>query len=278
MKRIPKRGHSTPNEKSLSSKKGQMNLVEPMLSTTMFSQEKAKEVWIRWFITSMMPLSLTEHPETRLMMDYFRPEFDVPSMLSLGRDIDRWFEQGKQDLANILSTKRTVATTADCYTSHSRYYVGMTVHWIDGESLQREQATLACKELKDGQVHLLGQTMLDILQEFGLLGGKVAATTTDHGANYDEAFSSFGVTAVDGQQDSVFFLPPQQHCSVRTLNLMASVDIASVPGWNADEGSAWRTTADKALDLWNLHNRGAGAANQIKAAIKRKLKTPVANR
>jgi hypothetical protein len=102
----------------------------------------------RWFIETMSPLSLTEHPATRLLLAALKPDFDVPSRRTLGRDMDKAWEKARGDLINILYSQKTVATTADSWTAHNRAFLGMTVHWIAQDSLQRKKATLACKELK----------------------------------------------------------------------------------------------------------------------------------
>jgi hypothetical protein len=96
----------------------------------------------------MMPISLTDHPTTRLLMAKFKPEFDVPSRRSLFRDIDKAWEKGRAGLINLLHGQKMVATTADSWTAHHRAFLGMTVHWIDQSTLQRKNAVLACKELK----------------------------------------------------------------------------------------------------------------------------------
>lgn len=77
-----------------------------------------------------------------------------------------------------------------------RAFLGMTVHWIDMATLKRVQGTLACKEIKESQTHqLLAHAMYDIHQDFGLVG-KVAATTTDNGANYVSAFKHYAAADV----------------------------------------------------------------------------------
>lgn len=70
--------------------------------------------------------------------------------------------------------------------------LGITVHWIEEESLERKKGVLACKELKESQTaHLLGKELYNILQDFGVIG-KVSAVTTDNGANYVAAFRLHG--------------------------------------------------------------------------------------
>lgn len=102
----------------------------------------------------MAPMSLTDHPATRRMMGYFRPEYDVPSRKTLTRDIKNLGVKAKTDLTNLLHGIQVVATTADSWTAHNRAFVGMTVHWIDPATLERKSAVLACKEVKVGNFNL----------------------------------------------------------------------------------------------------------------------------
>ena len=40
-----------------------------------------------------------------------------------------------------------VSSTADIWSTNNKSYFGMTVHWIDSISFQREKAALACKRV-----------------------------------------------------------------------------------------------------------------------------------
>lgn len=95
----------------------------------------------------MLPLSVTDHPATRQLLCALKPDFSIPSRRTLSRDIDKW-EKPWGDLINILYSQKVVATTADSWAAHNRAFLGMTIHWIDADNLQRKKATLACKELK----------------------------------------------------------------------------------------------------------------------------------
>lgn len=96
----------------------------------------------------MMPLSITDHPTTKLLIGYLCPEFDVPGRRTLGRDIDNTYSKFRTDLCNMLYNVQHVATTADSWTAHNRAFLGMTVHWIDDTTLSRKCGTLACREIK----------------------------------------------------------------------------------------------------------------------------------
>ena len=62
--------------------------------------------------------------------------------------------------------------------------------------------------------------------------------------------------------------------SAHTLSLLATTDVKAVPGWSQGN-TLWRKATAKSHALWNLQNRATVAANKIKEAAKRKLKTPV---
>ncbi|XP_019740446.1 ADP-ribosylarginine hydrolase isoform X2 [Hippocampus comes] len=274
-----------------------------------FSQEQARQMFTRWFVETLSPPSLCEHPYTRELFAYLNPEFQLMSRRTLARDLDELMEKAKLEVNQLLSKQQWLATTADSWTVHHRAFLGMTVHWIDRLSLKRKKATLACRELKVGQTHqLLGEAIHEVHREFGIVE-KVVATTTDNGANYVAASNAFGeseergevqeeeegeeeeeeeVTGqpgdVQGQLDDEDIdaepqinLPPHRCCSAHTLNLMATTDIREVKGWSKGD-TPWRRASTKARRLWNLQNRSPTAASQIKEAVKRKLTTPVAVR
>ncbi|XP_051927040.1 uncharacterized protein LOC127604142 isoform X1 [Hippocampus zosterae] len=265
-----------------------------------FSQDIAKKIVTRWFVETLSPLSLCEHPYTREMFAYLSPQFQLMSRKTLGRDLSDLMDKAKLQLNNLLYKQTWVATTADSWSVQRRAFLGMTVHWIDRPSLKRMKATLACRELKVSQTHqLLGEVIHDIHQEFGIVN-KVVATTTDNGANYVAAFNAFGeqkerlvvqeedeevLTAqlcdVQGQLDAEdidgnphLTLPPHRRCCVHTMNLLATTDVNEVVGWSRGH-TPWRKAIAKVQYLWNLQKQRLIAANQIKTAIKRKLTTPV---
>ncbi|MDN5652932.1 MAG: hypothetical protein L0G51_09985 [Lactococcus lactis] len=85
------------------------------------------------------------------------------------RDLDVICKIGKADLTNILREVSYVATTADSWTGHNRSFLGMTVHWINANTLKREKAVLACRELSVSQTStVLANNITDIHQQFGI--------------------------------------------------------------------------------------------------------------
>ncbi|XP_019748720.1 uncharacterized protein LOC109529736 isoform X1 [Hippocampus comes] len=272
------------------SKKHQLSTLEEPVRDK-FNQDKARQMFTRWFVETLSPLGLCEHPYTRELFAYLSPEFQLMSRKILARGLDELMHKAKLEVNNLLSKQKWVATTADCWTVHSRAFLGMTVHWIDRPSLVRRKATLACRELKTDQ--LLAEVIRDVHQEFGIVK-KVVATTTDNGTNYVAVLNAFGEPqeedeeVLPGQPGDVqghldgedvdaeprVALPPHRRCSAHTLNLMATTDIRAVTGWSVGD-TPWCEATAKAQHLWNLQNRIPIAANQIKEAVNRKLPTPL---
>lgn len=173
----------------------------------------------------------------------------------------------------------------------------MTVHWINTTNLQREKAVLCVKEIRVSQTgSYLRRAMLDLHQEFGITH-KVVSTTTDNGANYVSAFDQFGPSDTQEHVDPdevlatpVFMedllredeeeeeLPKHHRCVSHTVNLLATADTSKVPGWTTAPKPAFTKPAGKAQGLWNCQNRRTVAANEIKAAVNRRLQTPGATR
>lgn len=96
----------------------------------------------------MTPLAVADHPATKRMFHRVNPVFIPTSRRTVGRDIAKLMERGRTLLVNQLFHQKWVATTADSWTAHNRAFLGMTVHWIDKDTLKRSHATLACKEVK----------------------------------------------------------------------------------------------------------------------------------
>ncbi|XP_076034188.1 uncharacterized protein LOC143020993 isoform X2 [Oratosquilla oratoria] len=294
-----KRGRSKGREDDFSAKRTgrQMSMEESFSRKDRVTPEVLRKTCTRWFIDTMMPLSIVDHPTTRHFFSLIAPDFSLPSRRTLRRDIDQMLATAKSDLCNLLYNTSYVATTADSWAAHNRAFIGMTGHWI-GKDLRRQHCTLACREIKEKQTsNHLAQVITDIHQEFGL-ANKVVATTTDNGANYMATFRHFGAAevAVEGQEEEdpevvvdqpgnlhvqlhqvapemAVQLPVHYRCGAHTINLMATVDVQSVPGWNHGPSAPFTKAASKAQATWNLQNRSYIVANSIKEKTGRKLKT-----
>ena len=73
-----------------------------------------------------------------------------------------------------------------------RSFLGVTAHWLNKESMKRECAALACRRLTGKHDYLLlGKELCKVHDQFEITE-KVIGTTTDNGSNFVKAFSVFG--------------------------------------------------------------------------------------
>lgn len=69
-----------------------------------------------------------------------------------------------------------------------RSYLGITVHWINSETLKRESAALACRRIRGKHTHdILAKAIHSICLEYHIQN-KICCTTTDNGSNFVKAF------------------------------------------------------------------------------------------
>lgn len=62
-----------------------------------------------------------------------------------------------------------LASTADCWSSHHRSFLGMTVHWLDPVTRERKNAVLACMRLKGSHTYdVLAKAILEAHSSFGI--------------------------------------------------------------------------------------------------------------
>ena len=95
------------------------------------------------------------------------------------------------DLKEKLSTITFVCTTADCWTARRRSFMGITVHWIEPETLQRSGACLGIRQITGSHTYdVLAKTIESVGEEFGILD-KISRCVTDSGSNFMKAFKHF---------------------------------------------------------------------------------------
>lgn len=125
-------------------------------------------------IGNMLPAKLIESPYLLALFKCLNPYFKVPSRQNYTRTLKKKVEVWKAKLITIFETIQYMATTADCWTSHNRSFLGMTAHWIDHSTLIRKKAVLTCTELPMTHSYdILANTIKDIHQRF-LIEAKVS--------------------------------------------------------------------------------------------------------
>lgn len=87
-----------------------------------------------------------------------------------------------------------VTTTADIWSTKHRSYLGMTVHYVDHNTLERKSAPLCCRRFKSPHDNVRIAEMISSIHEEFNLTGKVIGTVTDNAANFAKSFKEFGIS------------------------------------------------------------------------------------
>lgn len=112
------------------------------------------------------------------------------------------FRKRKAELLEKLKQIDCVCTTADCWTSRRRGFLGITVHWIEAVSLERRGCCLAIREIKGPHTYdVLAKLMQSVNEEFELKD-KICYTVTDSGSNFLKAFKHFSMYPQDSREQT----------------------------------------------------------------------------
>ena len=215
----------------------------------------------------------------------------------------------------LLNNISVVATTADCWSSHNKSYLGMSVHCLNPSTRLRQHAVLCCTRIKGRHTFDVLAEVIEATHYKFNLQDKVARTTTDNGSNFVKAFNHFGVEALqlpDVTQDDVrdlddagsdteetedeftveyvaigetldegsnaaeHKLPTHMRCAAHSFNLIATADANK--GLTAPFKSMFGKVHGKAQTLWNQQSRSTVAADIIQEELKRRLVVPNATR
>ncbi|KAM7285269.1 uncharacterized protein ISCGN_032223, partial [Ixodes scapularis] len=157
------------------------------------TQPKVDNLIVKFVVDGLHSLSTVEEPGFIQLVTGLRPGTSVMSRRSLGRRIDEEWEKFLDDAREKLSGQSYVATTADIWSTHHRSFMGVTVHWIDADTLSRGSLALACRRFPGSHTYdRIAEMLEDIRQSFDISREKVVATVTDNASNFAKAFREFG--------------------------------------------------------------------------------------
>lgn len=160
-------------------------------------QAKVDKLVISFICDGLHPFSVVEQPAFNDLIVTLNLQCHVISRPTLRTRIEEAANQMKKNLMSHLSKVSYVGTTTDCWTAHQQSFLGITVHWIDEETLERQSAALACKRLKGSHTFDVLAAAIDDIHCQYKIRGKVVRTTTDSGSNFIKAFTVFGEHSQD---------------------------------------------------------------------------------
>ena len=88
------------------------------------------------------------------------------------------------------SQARFICTTADCWSTRRKSFLGVTVHWLNND-LKRKSACLAIRRVVGKCDYEVLAKLLEFIHEEFEITAKIIATVTDSGSNFVKAFCLF---------------------------------------------------------------------------------------
>jgi len=152
---------------------------------------------VKFFSSSLIPLNAVEDENFISMLKGLNIQdygINVPSRRSLCRLIANQYKFEAENVRGVLKEVKYVCTTTDVWSSRTRSFLGVTVHWIDYKTYERRSRAIACRRLCGVHSYdAIAEKLNSIHAQFDLNERKIVATVTDNGSNFVKAFKHFGV-------------------------------------------------------------------------------------
>ncbi|XP_039304999.1 uncharacterized protein LOC113005993 isoform X2 [Solenopsis invicta] len=255
---------------------------------------------LTFIIEDIQPLSTIDSPA---FINFLRigvsSHIRIMCRKTLKEKLCQTYLEMKSTLEKKLTEIEIVATTADLWSKAKKSYLGITIHWINPDTLSRQSAALACRRLKGRHTYdILADAIYSIFLEYHIQN-KICCMTTDNGSNFVKAFQYFKKSEDDEDFEEVFHglsdllnvddvenvdaenlltLPLHHRCVSHTLNLVAVKDSEKALDSDAVYKKKHRVTFAKLVKLWNKQNQSTQTADKINEICGVYLKTPVITR
>ncbi|XP_039304998.1 uncharacterized protein LOC113005993 isoform X1 [Solenopsis invicta] len=255
---------------------------------------------LQFIIEDIQPLSTIDSPA---FINFLRigvsSHIRIMCRKTLKEKLCQTYLEMKSTLEKKLTEIEIVATTADLWSKAKKSYLGITIHWINPDTLSRQSAALACRRLKGRHTYdILADAIYSIFLEYHIQN-KICCMTTDNGSNFVKAFQYFKKSEDDEDFEEVFHglsdllnvddvenvdaenlltLPLHHRCVSHTLNLVAVKDSEKALDSDAVYKKKHRVTFAKLVKLWNKQNQSTQTADKINEICGVYLKTPVITR
>uniref|UniRef100_A0A3Q3QTL4 HAT C-terminal dimerisation domain-containing protein n=1 Tax=Monopterus albus TaxID=43700 RepID=A0A3Q3QTL4_MONAL len=226
-----------------------------------FESREVRRLVAEYVVEHMLPLSTVESPLFRKLVG----KIPVTST--------------SEKLKKTIDEQQYVSTIADIWTAYNKSFLGVTVHWINSETLQWKKAAIACHRFRGRHTYdAIASELEDIFSQYGLTDEKVTACVTGNDSNFVKAFKEHQqvesedeeeeVEEDDGEvaftdlhsilnggydedaQQGLCVLPAHFRCAAHTLNIIANNEIDKWLSSNPESRAVYRSSTAKCLALW----------------------------
>lgn len=153
------------------------------------SQSTVDKLVLDFVCHSIQPFSIVEEESFINLIKGMAPNREVMCRRTVAVRLKERYNNLKRRLIGELSRVHAVTTTADCWSHFNRAFLGVTVHWLDEETLGRKSAMLTVKRLVGRHTYdVLAAAIEGIHRDFNIQN-KVVSCVTDNGSNFIKAFT-----------------------------------------------------------------------------------------
>ncbi|KAK1899813.1 putative AC9 transposase [Dissostichus eleginoides] len=232
----------------------------------------------------------------------------LPDRKTFAKELDKEYAIMEKELRKTIDAQDYVSTTADIWSANNKSFLGVTVHWIDADTLKRKKAAIACRRFRGRHTYdAIATELEDIFSQYGLTNDKVTACVTDNGSNFVKAFkehqqrqvesdeeedevdgdgeadftdlhSVLAAAKDDNAPDGLCVLPPHHRCAAHTLNLIANNEVDKWLSSNVESRAVYRSATAKCSAMWTKASRSTVASEFLEEVSGRKLIVPTVTR
>ncbi|KAK1884417.1 Transposable element Hobo transposase [Dissostichus eleginoides] len=274
---------------------------------------EVKRLVAEYVVEDMQSLSTVESPAFRKLVSKIpvnttNDKQVLPDRKTFAKELDKAYAIIEKELRKTIDAQDYVSTTADIWSPNNKSFLGVTVHWIDADTLKRKKAAIACRRFRGRHTYdVIATELEDIFSQYGLTNDKVTACVTDNGSNFVKAFkehqqwqvesdeeeddvdgdgeadftdlhSVFAAAKDDNARDGLCVLPPHHRCVAHTLNLIANNEVDKWLSSNVESRAVYRSATAKCSALWTKASRSTVASEFLEEVSGRKLIVPTVTR
>lgn len=169
---------------------------------TNVTKENIENAIIRFIIQDLQPFMRTETAAFRNLiavclgytnMNEAELPFNLMSERTVKRKISDLYDEHVKNLEKTLSKQRWFCLTMDIWSCKNRSFLGVSIHYIDEQTFERNSFVLICQDFPSPHTHEHIAERLQILyHRFSLKPSSIVASVTDNGSNFVCTFKVFG--------------------------------------------------------------------------------------
>ncbi|GAB2273794.1 hypothetical protein Dimus_039048 [Dionaea muscipula] len=149
-----------------------------------FEPKHVREKLVAWIICDELPFMLVESHMFKDFCKSMEPRFDVPSRVTIARDMFKLYKAQKEKLKeNLNASVGRVSLTTDMWTSsNNASYMCVTAHFID-KSWQLHKRIISFAMVEDHTGNGIGKQLENVTNEWGIK--KIMCITVDNASAND---------------------------------------------------------------------------------------------